>query len=231
MPDAVLRFGPFTLRRSWPFESWPFELRRLLPVLNLLVAALLLMGTAFADGRPSVFYDSDSYDLAGRNFVEIVQKAPDSLAFKMKPGLDIGDDPVTSDGDIDPNMMGARSAWYGVFMHSLWQLGSLWLVAAAQALIAAWVLRLIWRVAAPKAPGWSYLALVGAMTLVSTLPFFATFAMPDVFAGLESAAIVLAMIYWDRLRRWELALLWVLLAACMSFHGSDPILALSLIHI
>ena len=224
MPDAVLRFGPITLRRSRPFA-----LRRLLPLLNLLVAALLLMGTAFADGRPSVFYDSDSYDLAGRNLIEIIQKAPESLSFKMQPGLDIGDDPVTSDGDIDPNMMGARSAWYGLFMHSLWQVGTLWLVAAAQALIAAWVIRLIWRAAAPKAPGWSYLALVGAMTLVSTLPFFVTFAMPDIFAGIESAAIVLAMIYWDRLRRWEIALLWVLLAACMSFHGSDPILAVPLV--
>ena len=224
MPDAVLRFGPITLRRSRPFA-----LRRLLPLLNLLAAALLLMGTAFADGRPSVFYDSDSYDLAGRNLIEIIRKAPESLSFKMQPGLDIGDDPVTSDGDIDPNMMGARSAWYGLFMHGLWQVGTLWLVAAAQALIAAWVIRLIWRAAAPKAPAWSYLALVGAMTLVSTLPFFATFAMPDVFAGIESAAIVLAMIYWDRLERWEIALLWVLLAACMSFHGSDPILAVPLV--
>jgi putative flippase GtrA len=114
-------------------------------------------------------------------------------------------------------------------MRGLWQVGSLWLVAAAQALIAAWVLRLIWRCAAPKAPAWSYLTLVGTMTLVSTLPFFATFAMPDVFAGFESVAIVLAMLYWDKLRRWELGLLWLLLLACMSFHGSDPILAVPLV--
>ena len=215
----------------------PLALRRLAPLLNLIAAAVLLLGAAFADGRPSVFYDSDSYDLAGRNFIELVQNAPDSLTFRMKPGLDIGDDPVTTDGDIDGNMMGARSPWYGVFMHGLWQLGgtfghtpgSLWLLAAVQAFIGAWVLRLLWRSVAPKAPGWSYLALVGALTVGSTLPFFVSFAMPDVFAGFEAAAIVLAMLYFERLKRWEVALLWLLLVACMSFHVSHPMLAVPLV--
>lgn len=207
----------------------PVALRRLAPLLNLIAAAVLLLGAAFADGRPSVFYDSDSYELAGRNFMEIIQKAPDSLTFRMKPGLDIGDDPVTSDDDLDPGMMGARSAWYGLFMRGLWLVGSLWLVAAAQALIGAWIVRLLWRSVAPKAPGWSYLATVGALTVASTLPFFVSFAMPDVFAGFMSAAICVAMLYFDRLKRWEIGLLWLLLAACMSFHGSDPILAVPLV--
>ena len=210
-------------------RSPPFELHRLRPLLNLFAAALLLMGAAFAGGRPSVFYDTDHYDLVGRNFIEVIRKAPESLTFAMKPGLHIGDDPVRTDADMEPAFMGGRSAWYGLFMHGLWRVGTLWLVAAAQALIAAWVIRLIWRAAAPEAPAWSYLGLTGAMTLVSTLPFFVSFAMPDVFAGIDAAAIVLAMIYWDRLRRWEIAMLWGLLAACMSFHGSLPLLAVPLV--
>ncbi len=241
---------------SQPLDAVPlaqkrrFSLRPLAPLLNLIAAAVLLMGAAFADGRPSVFYDSDSYNLVGKDFQEVIHKAPASLSFRMKPGLDIGDDPVTTDDVMDGAMMGARSAWYGLFMRGLWnagevvgtgawslgpvkadawKLGGLWLVAAVQALIAAWVLRLIWRAAAPKAPKWSYLALVGAMTLLSTLPFFVTFAMPDVFAGFEAAAIVLAMLYFDRLKRWEIGLLWVLLVACASFHGSHPILAAPLV--
>lgn len=213
-----------------------FNLRPFLPLLNLLAATVLLLGAAFADGRPSVFYDSDSYDLVGKDFQQLIQKAPQSLTFKIRPGLDVGDDPVTTDDDMDPAMMGARSAWYGLFMRSMWQAGNtwpfsigLWVLAMIQALIGAWVLRLIWRAAAPKAPAWTYLGLVTGLTLLSTLPFFVTFAMPDVFAGFESVAIVLAMLFWDRLKRWELVLLWLLLLACMSFHGSDPILAVPLI--
>jgi putative flippase GtrA len=218
-----------------------FSLRPLAPILNLIAAAVLLMGVAFADGRPSVFYDSDSYDLVGKDIQEIIGKAPASLNFQMKPGLDIGDDPVSHDDEMDDAMMGARSAWYGLFMRAAFNAGELrglfggpvkdsaWVLAALQALIGAWVLRLIWRTAAPKAPGWTYVALAGAMTLLSTLPFFVTFAMPDVFAGFESVAIVLAMLYWDRLRRWEIGLLWALLVGCASFHGSHPILAVPLV--
>jgi putative flippase GtrA len=216
-------------------------LRRLAPLLNLIAAAVVLLGAAFADGRPSVFYDSDSYELSGRNFMEIIQKAPESLTFRMKPGLDIGDDPVASDDDLDPAMMGARSPWYGLFMRGLYKTGdiralfgghrhgSLWVLAVAQALIGAWVLRLLWRSVAPKAPGWTYMALVGVLTTVSTLPFFVSFAMPDVFAGFMSAGVVVAMLYFDRIKRWEAVLLWLLLVACMSFHGSDPLLATPLV--
>ena len=37
MPDAALRSASVTLRRPWPFE-----LRRLMPLLNLLLAALVV---------------------------------------------------------------------------------------------------------------------------------------------------------------------------------------------
>ncbi len=209
-----------------------FRLRPFLPLLNLLAAMTLLMGAAFADGRPSVFYDSDSYDLAGRNFLELIQKAPDSLTFRMRPGLDIGDDPVTSDDDLDPQMMGARSAWYGLVLRGLWvvggvilPVGGLWLLAGVQAFVVAWVLRLIWRAVAPGAPAWSYLGLVGGLTLGSTLPFFTTFAMPDVFTGVIGAAVVVFMMLPQRIGWIEQAALWVLLVMFMSFHGSNPILA------
>ncbi len=206
-----------------------FRLRPFLPLLNLLAATVLLLGAAFADGRPSVFYDSDSYDLAGRDFLELISKAPDSLTFKMRPGLDIGDDPVSVDDDLDPAMMGARSAWYGLVLHGLYSLGTLWLLATVQAFLGAWTLRLVWRSVAPGAPAWSYLALIGGLTLGSTLPFFISFAMPDVFAGIGAAGIMLFMLFWDKLRRWELVLLWLLLVAIMSFHGSHPILAIPLV--
>ena len=41
--------------------------------------------------------------------------------------------------------MGARSPFYGVFLLAMRTLGTLWLLAAVQALFVAWLMRLMWR--------------------------------------------------------------------------------------
>ena len=113
---------------------------RLPPVLALLAATLLLMAVAFADGRPTVFYDSHSYAVMGRNLSEVVQEYPKSIQFKMKPGVKWADPPVSTDRMIDPAVMGARSSLYGVLMHGAYRIGTLWLLAAIQSFLAAWVI-------------------------------------------------------------------------------------------
>jgi hypothetical protein len=151
-------------------------MRRLPPLLALIAATLLMMAVAFADGRPTVFYDSHSYDVMGRNLIEVVQEYPASIKFKMYKGVTWGDPPVASDRDIDPNTMGARSAYYGAFLHLSWQIGTIWLLAAVQSFLAAWVVYLLWRTLAPKAPLWSYLAVVSACVAGSSVSFFTTFS-------------------------------------------------------
>src|SRR5262249_18055695 len=141
------------------------------------------------------FYDSDSYDLVGRDFVQLIEKLPESLTFKMGPGLDMGDDPVFIDDDMDPQMMGARSASYGLFMHGFDRIGTLWLLAAVQSALAAWTLFLLWRSAARKAPRWSFLAVAGGLALGTSLPFFTSFAMPDLFGGVVAASAITLMLY------------------------------------
>ena len=193
---------------------------RLPPVLALLAAMLLLMAVAFADGRPTVFYDSHSYAVMGRNLVEVVQEYPKSIEFKMKPGVKWADPPVSTDRMIDPAVMGARSALYGVLMHGAYRIGTLWLLAAIQSLLAAWVIYLLWRTVAPKAPMWSFFALVAGCVAGTSISFFTTFAMPDVFAGIGGAAIVLILTQTDRLKKREIFGLWLLAAYSMAIHKS-----------
>jgi putative flippase GtrA len=195
-------------------------MRRLPPLLSLLAATLLMMAVAFADGRPTVFYDSHSYDVMGRNLFEVVEQYPQSLKFKMKPGVKWGDPPVSTDRLIDPNVMGARSSLYGALLHGTYLVGTLWLLAAIQSFLAAWVVYLLWRTTAPKAPGWSYLAIVAVAVVGSSVSFFTTFAMPDIFAGIGGGALTLVLTQADRLKRREMVGLWLLCAYAMAIHKS-----------
>ena len=195
-------------------------MRRLPPLLALIAATLLMMAVAFADGRPAVFYDSHSYDVMGRNLIETVEQYPASIAFKMKPGVRRDALPVSSDYMTDPATMGARSPYYGALLHATWKIGSLWLLAAIQSFLAAWVVYLLWRTLAPKAPPWSYLAVVAAAVVGTSVSFFTTFAMPDVFAGIGGAAMVLILSQSDRLNRREILGLWLLSAYTMMIHKS-----------
>jgi putative flippase GtrA len=195
-------------------------MRRLPPLLALIAATLLMMAVAFADGRPTVFYDSHSYDVMGRNLIETVEQYPQSIAFKMKPGVRRDDLPVRSDHETDAHVMGARSGYYGALLHGTWVIGSIWLLAAIQSFLAAWVVYLLWRTLAPKAPSWSYLAVVAGCVIGTSVSFFTTFAMPDIFAGIGGAAMVLILSQADRLKRSEMVGLWLLSAFAMLIHKS-----------
>ena len=204
-------------------------MRRFAPFLSVLAATLLIMAVAFVNGRPSVFYDSHSYDVMGRNLIQVVQEFPRSVQFKMKPGVKWGDEPVNTDKLIDSEVEGARSPFYGVLLHGTYEMGSIWILAALQSALAAWVGYLLWRTLAPKAPLWSYLALTAVVVVGSSLSFFTTFAMPDVFAGIGAASAILLLVQPDRLRRAEKIGLWVLLTYSLAIHKSHLITAVGLV--
>ena len=198
-------------------------LRRLRALGCVLLGALLLMSTAFAGGRPSVFFDTDGYYLMGENLTQAIKRLPAALAGDHKALTT----PVSDDDQIDITIMGARSPWYGFFLYVIDHIGGVWLVATVQALVCAWTLYLLWRAAAPEAAEWTYLALMAGLTVGSTLPFFTTFIMPDVFAGVAAAGFVLLTVFPDRLARWEKAGVFALLAFAYVVHASHMLTAIA----
>jgi hypothetical protein len=193
---------------------------RIPPLLALLAATLLLMSVAFADGRPTVFTDSHSYDVMGRDLIETIRDWPASNHNKAEAHLKAGDWPVSSDALLNSQVEGARSPFYGVLLHGAFLFTTIWGLAALQSFLAAWVIYLLWRTVAPRAPSWSYLALVAAITVGSSISFFTTFAMPDIFAGIGGAAVVLILAQSDRLKTLEIAGLWAVCAYSMAVHKS-----------
>jgi putative flippase GtrA len=195
-------------------------MRRIPPLLALLAATLLLMSVAFADGRPTVFYDSHSYDVMGRNLIETIRDWPSSTHNKFELGLKMHDWPVPSDALADPQVEGARSPFYGVLLHGAFLFTTIWGLAALQSALAAWVCYLLWRTAAPRAPSWSYLAVIAAAAAGTSISFYTTFAMPDIFAGIGGAAVVLLLTQGDRLKKLEIAGLWAVCVYSMAIHKS-----------
>ena len=195
-------------------------MRRIPPLLALLAATLLLMSVAFADGRPTVFYDSHSYDVMGRDLIETVQGWPESNHNKYERHLKMSDWPVPSDRLTDPQTEGARSPFYGVLLHGAYLFTTIWGLAALQSFLAAWVIYLLWRTMAPRAPSWSYLAMIAAAAVGTSISFYTTFAMPDIFAGIGGAAVVLLLAQGDRLKKVEIAGLWAVCVYAMAIHKS-----------
>jgi hypothetical protein len=193
-------------------------MHRIPPLLALLAATLLLMSVAFADGRPTVFTDSHSYDVMGRDLIETIRDWPASNHNKADAHLQIGDWPVPADRLLNSQVEDARSPFYGVLLHGAYLFTTIWGLAALQSFLAAWVIYLLWRTA--RAPSWSYLAMMAAITVGSSISFFTTFAMPDIFAGIGGAAVVLILAQGDRLKKLEIAGLWALIAYSMAIHKS-----------
>ncbi len=191
------------MTRRWP--QW----------LIVVAGALLILAGVAAGGHPTVFTDTDDYYALGKELAtDAGLVAPPELS-----------DADVAQAKIDAHMghtqMASRSAVYGVFLYGLESAGTLWLVTLAQALMVAWPVATLWRVALPGARRTGALIAVAVVTVLTPLPFFTGFAMPDILAGVGVLAAALLLIYPDRIGRAER---WGLAALLVFAHG-DPHLA------
>ena len=193
---------------------------------------LMLMAVILINGRPAVFTDTDDYFIEGRTFVVgaaqfLHLKAPDPAPTDPDEIADAKQ--AAADLHMSHTEIGARSPYYGALLYVSQRIANIWLTAAIQAAIGAWLAFLLWRTAVPGAAQWTAVAVQAAVAFGSTLPFFAGFAMPDVFSGYAAAASVLMLVFWDRLAIWERIALGVLLGAAMTFHTSHLLTTVALL--
>lgn len=116
-------------------------------------------------------------------------------------------------------IMAGRSVSYGALLYLGELLGGLWASVAIQAAAALAALSLALRHL--NLFSWPNLAgIAGTLGLASSLPFFASFLLPDIFAGLLVLAVANLLSVGDRLKRWELAFWFSITAAAVVFHPS-----------
>ena len=168
------------------------------------LAAAMLMWTALLDGRPAVFSDTALYyGQAEYLFQALGVVGPGQTSTPPHDPTDLPDRPGSP--SMPAAIDGGRSPIYGAAIYALQRLGGLWLVAFAQAWAAASVIYLLYRAWAPAASGWGYLWLMAGLAALTPLPFFASWIMPDVFAGVAMCGLLVLLVYPDRLGRAERA--------------------------
>ena len=168
--------------------------------LRVIAGALLLMVPILLNGRPFPFTDTATYFQSG---YYVIQSFTDRYV------------PIS---DFSRSYLGARSPFYGLPLTGLEAIGTLWLVVALQALAAAQMLDMMARAIGGALARTIYWTSIIALMLVSSLPLFIGFVMPDLSAAFAAIAIALLVFYPERAARWERIGLWIALTAALTFH-------------
>jgi hypothetical protein len=184
---------------------------RLTSVVRCVVGALLLGAAALAYRRVFIFHDAGTYYLYGQHIVSEIRAVATYDRAAIIPL-----------GEAAQDYAGARSPSYSLAFFVLTRTLTLWGAMAAQALAASWLILTLTRAIAPGRQRVGYWVVVAGLTLGSSVSYFVSYSMPDVFGGLGVLALVGLLVFPDRLGRGARWCLTLLLAAAASFHPTFP---------
>jgi hypothetical protein len=122
-----------------------------------------------------------------------------------------------------------RPVFYSLFLFPLHLTITTWPIIIVQALLTAHLLHLLRGAFIPQTSPWALLSITAALSLVTSLPWFASQIMPDLFTPLLTLALGLLLFVPERLSRLERAWLVLFGAASVSFHLSSLPLVIALL--
>ncbi len=186
-------------------------------LLALVVVCSALLWPAFYNGQPFFFNDTNMYIQGADAGVQRVTHH--STAWSRPEGTVL---PYLHTKGV----MTGRSVYYGFLMYLGEITSHLWLTIFLQAGVILATIVLLLR--ALNLPWWPYTPLVGlGLALGSDVPFFASFLMPDMFAGVAILACAVLAGMHARLRPIDKWLWLCLLTPSLLFH--DSCFAISLV--
>ncbi len=201
---------------------------RISPPLAILLGALALTFPALLNGSPYLFHDSDGYYRGGRSVI--------SVFFEKHKAADVdpGAQPSATAASSTPKqnyavtLLAARSVYYGTLLYLTATVAGLWGIVAIQALIASFVL---WRTAGAFAAGRraaAFAAMLATTAFASSLPWFVSFAMPDVWLSFAVVFLCIFVFGSPDLALIDYALLALIVVAAATFHLTNiPLILLS----
>lgn len=99
--------------------------------------------------------------------------------------------------------IGDRSVFYSFFLAPAHLTHTLWSVVIAQCLLAGYLLRLVLREVFAIGSRLGFLAIIVGLCMMTSLPWYAGFLMPDIFTPLMVLGLFMLAFCFERLSRWE----------------------------
>ena len=140
-----------------------------------------------------------------------------------------GDTGVYIKDGIDHHVSWPRPMFYGLFMLPLHVMRTTWPVVVVQALLAAAVLLMTMRLFLPRLHPFALLPITLVLAVGTSLPWFVSQLMPDLFAGLLVLTLAALLITPPRLSPVGQIAAILFAAACITMHLSLLPIALALI--
>lgn len=125
----------------------------------ILVSALILCSAGFYNRYPLLYPDSIKYIKVGKTIWNYLESGT-------------------------PGWFGQRSPSYSLFVYLLYQEHSLWGVIISQSLILSYLTWLSFRIIIPKFCGLYFLTITILLTLFTSVSWYTSFIMPDIFAAI-----------------------------------------------
>ncbi len=199
------------------------------------ILSVVLAWPAFVNGGVFPFYDTSSYIKGGAFAVEKLGSlfsSSDSSAIEVEqastlPARAQSDGTAVMENASEPQVSGIRSATYSLFAFmSLSILQNGIVLALAQAVLIAYIAVLFVQKFAPNISNLSFLALVMVLALLTSAPWYASYAMPDIFTAVLPITVALFYFRLDVLSLFEKLALVAISAFAVTTHASNlPLLA------
>jgi hypothetical protein len=199
-------------------------------ILIFAVTLVLMLWPLAINGRPFYASDSTSY-LRGGGFgfhtaLTMIDTWWQSLFAPAATSTGSAADTKAVVATAVAESGGVRSLIYSVVTYILRLPGqTLISLAIAQAGAVVLVMTILRRLIAPRAGLKPALAAGAGLALLTSAPWYSAYAMPDVLAGITIAGSVALTVLFDRLGTLGRLVLVLLIAFCVTTHGSHLLIA------
>jgi hypothetical protein len=203
------------------------------PALVCLLLAVCIW-PALYNGQPVFFSDTPAYiRVADAGVAKILgrQSVWSAPPLSATAGQPTGPKHAKSMSNLaEKSVIAGRSVYYGALLYLGDVFSRLWfnILLQAGAIVLAVSLTLF------NAIGFGWLALtviLAGLALATPMAFYASFLMPDIFAGLTILGVGNLLVYGAAISIWQLVIWTGLLGAALSFHASHLLLALAVLAI
>ena len=191
------------------------------PIWLLLI--LVLMWPALYNGQGVFFFDTITYVRGADTGIGALLHVHSHWSEPEQSAAAPGSAPspqAGSDGSVnDAIVLTGRSWFYGALVYAGDLLGRFWLTVLVQAAAAVAAIALTLR--ALRLPGRYLLPIAVVLALVSSLPFYVSFLMPDVFTSIAIAGSAVLLTRATQVSRAQLFGWWLLLSGAALFHDTN----------